>query len=97
MRELGDEVVVDPVLRRPQDDHRPRVMNWEQNPHPEPCCWPQELATATATPGCAGGQAAASGVGARATEAGMRGCRTLGGASQPGLEVVPPPHILPKP
>lgn len=33
--EFGDEVIVNSVLRRPQDDHRPRIVNCEHKPHCE--------------------------------------------------------------
>lgn len=33
--EFGDEVIVNSVLRRPQDDHWPRIVNCEHKPHCE--------------------------------------------------------------
>ena len=35
MWEFRDEVIVNPVLCRPQDDHRPRIVNCEQEPQPQ--------------------------------------------------------------
>lgn len=35
MWEFRDEVIVNSVLCRPQDDHRPRIVNCEQEPQPE--------------------------------------------------------------